>query len=55
MLENYTKLLLQLQQELEAYEERPTKACSLRIRNLSNEVGKLGVHLRKHMLELDKA
>ena len=55
MLENYIKVLSQLQEEIEAYNEKPTKACSARIRKLSNELGKSGVHLRKHMLELDKA
>lgn len=54
MLENYKKLVQSLAAEIETYENKPTKAGSLRIRKLSNELGKNGVHLRAHMIALDK-
>lgn len=54
MLESYKRLVQLLAGEIEAYENKPTKAGSLRIRKLSNEIGKDGKFLRAHMLELDK-
>lgn len=55
MLEDYTKLVSAMDKELAAYEERPTKASSGRIRKLSLQLGKLGAPLRRHLIKLDKA
>ena len=50
----YKELLQSLAAEFESYDKRPTKACSARIRKLSNQIGKLGVHLRKELIQRDK-
>lgn len=55
MLKEYTNLIIAMQNELEAYAEKPTKASSARIRKLSLHLGKSGSPLRQYMLKLDKA
>ena len=55
MLKEYTNLIIAMQNELEAYETKPTKASSARIRKLSLHLGKSGSPLRQYMLKLDKA
>ena len=50
----YKNLLQELEVEFKNYDNRPTKACSARIRKFSNELGKLGVDLRKEMIQRDK-
>jgi len=54
-LKEYKQLIESILEEIEAYENRPTKACSLRIRKLSNQIGKDGVQLRAALIEADKA
>ena len=53
-LTQYKELVSKVLDEINSYEKKPTKACSLRIRRLSNEIGKLGKFLRKDLLEADK-
>ena len=56
MKETVTQLIKdakQLAVEVEAYEVKPTKACSLRIRKLTLAIGK--AHNRKALVEADKA
>ena len=55
MLQEYTNLIIAMQNELEAYATKPTKAGSARIRKLSLQLGKSGAPIRQHMLKLDKA
>lgn len=53
--ETITKLIKdakQLATEVEAYENKPTKACSKRIRKLTLAVGK--PEIRKVLIEADK-
>jgi len=54
-LKDYKELVNNLIKEIEAYENKPTKACSLRIRKLSNQIGKDGVQLRAALVAADKA
>ena len=54
MLETYQNIVIKLNDEINSYNEKPTKACSARIRKLSNELSKRGPNLRRHMIELDK-
>jgi len=53
-LQEYKVLLSATLAEVENFEERQTKACSARIRKLSNQLGKDGKFLRKTLVELDK-
>ena len=53
-LKEYKQLTEKVLEEIESYEKRPTKACSLRIRKLSNQIGKDGVQLRAAMVQADK-
>ena len=55
ILKEYKQTLENLLEEINSYENRQTKACSARIRKLSNTLGKDGIHLRKAMVEADKA
>ena len=55
VLQNYKEQIEKVLTEIEAYEEKATKACSLRIRKLSNQIGKDGKHLRAELLAADKA
>jgi len=41
--------------EIDGYIEKPNKAKSLRIRKLTNSIGKAGVFLRAELIALDKA
>jgi len=54
-LKEYKQLIEKVLEEIEAYENKPTKACSLRIRKLSNQIGKDGVQLRATLVQADKA
>ena len=54
-LKDYKELVNILIKEIETYETKPTKACSLRIRKLSNQIGKDGVQLRATLIAMDKA
>jgi len=54
-LSTYRDLLVAALNETIAYEERPTKASSSRIRKLSLQLGKSGAPLRNHLIKLDKA
>lgn len=55
MLKEYKNLLESTVREITAYEEKPTKASSMRIRKLSLLLGKQGAPIRQYMLKLDKA
>ena len=54
-LNEYKSILDALSAEIEAYNAKPTKACSKRIRKLSNQLGKDGVQLRAALVAADKA
>lgn len=54
MLNGYKELLTKTLQEIESYEENPTKRSSLKIRKLSSQLGKDGIHLRKYLIKLDR-
>jgi len=54
-LEEYKTTLLHTIEEIDGYIAKPMKSKSLRIRKLSNQLGKDGVHLRKDLLAADKA
>jgi hypothetical protein len=54
-LATYRDLLVAATNEINSYEERPTKASSLRIRKLTLQLGKSGAPLRNHLIKLDKA
>ena len=54
-LTEYKELLLKTVEEIDSYFKRPTKACSARIRKLSNQIGKDGKFLRAELLATDKA
>ena len=54
-LSTYRELLVAATNEINAYEERPTKASSLRIRKLTLQLGKLGTPLRADLIAQDKA
>jgi hypothetical protein len=54
-LPTYKELLQSALDEINAYEEKPTKAASLRIRKKSTELGKQGKFLRAELIEADKA
>lgn len=57
-MENYynemKNLASKLNTEFEAYEKRPTKASSKRLRALTNEISRNGVAFRKVMINTDK-
>ncbi len=55
MLNEYNNLVIKLNNEIESYQEKPTKAASARIRKLSLQIGKEGAILRRHLIDLDKA
>lgn len=55
MLKEYKNLLEAAIGEITAYENKPTKASSAKIRKLSLQLGKRGAPLRQYMLKLDKA
>jgi hypothetical protein len=48
-------LIIKLNAEYAAYEAKPTKACSKRIRDLLNEVKKGAPAERARLVEADKA
>lgn len=54
-LNEYSQIVNNLQAEIEAYQVKPTKACSARIRKLSLQLGKNGTNLRKALVAADKA
>jgi hypothetical protein len=54
-LATYRDLVVAAANEINSYEERPTKASSLRIRKLTLQLGKSGAPLRNHLIKLDKA
>lgn len=54
-LREYKELLNRTLEELESYNKRATKACSARIRKLTNQIGKDGKMLRAELLAADKA
>jgi len=54
-LENYKELLLRTIEEIDSYTDKPMKSKSLRIRKLSNQIGKDGKLLRASLLAADKA
>ena len=41
--------------EIESYENKPTKACSLRIRKLTQRLNNIGPSIRKELVAADKA
>ena len=41
--------------ELEAYAAKPTKACSARIRKITQQLNNLGPTIRKELVAADKA
>jgi len=54
-LDEYSQIVNNLQAEIEAYQAKPTKACSARIRKFSLQLGKDGANLRKALVAADKA
>jgi len=54
-LEEYKVLLLATIEEIDSYTTKPMKSKSLRIRKLSNQIGKDGKLLRASLLAADKA
>lgn len=43
-----------LASEIASYENRPTKACSLRIRKLTQQLNNIGPSIRKELVAADK-
>ena len=54
MLKEYTTLVSKYQSEASMYATKPTKASSKRLRDLINQMQKLAVSTKKHLIELDK-
>jgi hypothetical protein len=54
MLGQFTILAEKYITEVEAYASKPTKASSKRLRDLINQMQKLAVATKKHLIELDK-
>ncbi len=52
-MEEITQLAEKLNTELVAYNNKPTKACSLRIRKLLGEIKKSTPVIRAKLVELD--
>lgn len=53
-MEELTQLVQSLETELTAYNAKPTKAASARIRKLTLQIGKQGPSIRKQLIELDR-
>lgn len=49
-----TTLVQQLETEVASYNAKPTKACSLRIRKLTQRLNNLGPSIRKELVAADK-
>jgi hypothetical protein len=54
MLEQYNTLVSKYHSEVSLYASKPTKASSKRLRGLINQMQKLAVATKKHLIELDK-
>ena len=54
MFAQYTNLVAKFQSEAASYASKPTKASSKRLRDLINQMQKLAVSTKKHLIELDK-
>lgn len=54
MLEQFNNLVTAYQNESSMYAHRPTKASSKRMRDLINQMQKLAVSTKKHLISLDK-
>jgi len=54
MLEQFSNLVASYQTELALYRAKPTKASSARLRGLINQMQKIAVATKKHLIELDK-
>lgn len=55
MLKEYSNIVDALAEEIAAYESKPTKVSSARIRKLSLLIGKQGAPIRQYMLKQDRA
>jgi hypothetical protein len=49
-----TTLVQQLETEVAAYNTKPTKACSARIRKLTQHLNNIGPSVRKDLVAADK-
>lgn len=54
MLEQFNSLVSKYQSEASMYASKPTKAGSKRMRDLINQMQKLAVPTKKHLISLDK-
>jgi len=54
ILDSIIDLMENLQAEIEAYNEKPTKAVSLRIRKLTQQLGNQGKFARAELIAADK-
>ena len=54
MLEQFNSLVSKYQSEASMYASKPTKASSKRLRDLINQMQKIAVATKKHLIELDK-
>ena len=50
-----TTLVQQLETEIASYNAKPTKACSARIRKLTQRLNNIGPSVRRALIEADKA
>lgn len=54
MLEQFNTLVSKYQSEASLYASKPTKASSKRLRDLINQMQKIAVSTKKHLIDLDK-
>lgn len=54
-MEELKTLATSLISEITSYEAKPTKACSLRIRKLTQRLNNIGPSVRKELINADKA
>ena len=54
MLEQFNSLVSKYQSEASMYASKPTKASSKRLRDLINQMQKIAVATKKHLIDLDK-
>ena len=55
MITELTTLVQTLETEIAAYNAKPTKACSARIRKLTQRLNNIGPSVRRALIEADKA
>ena len=53
-MEELTTLVRQLETEIASYNAKPTKACSARIRKLTQRLNNIGPSIRKELVAADR-